>query len=40
MLREGLPPHAIPKRLGITAERWREIQEACSITVIALQPDN
>jgi DNA-directed RNA polymerase specialized sigma subunit len=40
LLREGLPPHAIPERLGITAERWREIQEACSITVIALQPDS
>ena len=39
LLREGLPPHAIPERLGITAERWREIQEACSITVIALQPE-
>jgi hypothetical protein len=39
LLREGLPPHAIPERLGITSERWREIQEACSITVIALQSD-
>jgi hypothetical protein len=29
----------VPERLGITAERWREIQEACSITVIALQLD-
>ncbi|MCP9841398.1 RNA polymerase subunit sigma-70 [Synechococcus sp. J7-Johnson] len=39
LLREGLPPDAVPHRLGITAERWREIQDACSITVIALQPD-
>lgn len=39
LLREGLPPHALPERIGITAERWREIQEACSIKVIALQPD-
>jgi hypothetical protein len=39
LLREGLPPHAVPQRLGITGERWREIQEACSITVMALQPD-
>ena len=38
LLREGLPPHAVPERLGITAERWRENLEACSITVIALQP--
>lgn len=40
LLREGLPPDAVPQRLGITAERWREIQDACSITVIALQPDS
>jgi DNA-directed RNA polymerase specialized sigma subunit len=39
LLREGLPSHAVPQRLGISAERWREIQSACSITVIALQPD-
>jgi DNA-directed RNA polymerase specialized sigma subunit len=39
LLREGLPPHAVPQRLGITTERWREIQDACSITVIALQAD-
>jgi DNA-directed RNA polymerase specialized sigma subunit len=39
MLRDGQPPHAVPQRLGISAERWREIQNACSITVIALQPD-
>jgi len=37
--REGLQPNAVAERLGITAERWREIQEACSITVIALQQD-
>jgi len=40
LLREGQPHHAVPDRLGITAERWREIEEACSITVIALQPDS
>jgi RNA polymerase sigma factor (sigma-70 family) len=39
LLREGLPPHVLPERLRITAERWQEIQEACSIKVIALQPD-
>jgi len=39
LLREGLAPHAVPQRLGITGKRWREIQEACSITVMALQPD-
>ena len=40
LLREGLPPHAVSERLGITTDRWREIQDACSITVIALQPEN
>jgi hypothetical protein len=40
LLWEGLPPHAVPDRLAITAERWREIQNACSVTVIALQPDS
>ena len=40
LLRESLPPHAVQQRLGISAERWREIQEACSITVIALQPES
>ena len=40
VLRERLPPHAVPERLGITAERWREIQDACSVMVIALQPDS
>ncbi len=39
LLREGLPPCEVPGHLGITTVRWREIQEACSITVIALQPD-
>ncbi|WP_259730977.1 MULTISPECIES: sigma factor [Synechococcales] len=39
LLREGLSTDALPERLGITVERWREIQEACSITVIALQVD-
>jgi len=40
LLREGVPPKAVPERLGITAERWREIQDACSIRVIALQPES
>ncbi|MCP9915337.1 sigma factor [Cyanobium sp. ATX 6F1] len=40
LLREGQPPHAVPQRLGITAERWREIHDACSVTVIALQADS
>ena len=38
--RQGLPPYAVPERVGITAERWREIQEACTIMVIVLQPDS
>ncbi len=36
LLREGQPPDAVHQRLGITADRWQEIQEACSITVVAL----
>ena len=36
LLREGLPPHVVPERLGITADRWREIQDACSVRVVAL----
>jgi len=39
LLRQGVPPAAVPERLGITVQRWAEIQEACSVTVIALQPD-
>jgi hypothetical protein len=35
--RQGLPPHAVPERLGITVERWREIHEASTIMVIVLQ---
>ena len=40
LLRQGLPPHAVAERLGITGERWREIQEACSVTVVALMPES
>ncbi len=36
LLREGQPPDAVHQRLGITADRWQEIQEACSITVVVL----
>jgi RNA polymerase sigma factor (sigma-70 family) len=37
LLRQGVPPRQVPGRLGISAERWIEIQEACSVTVVALQ---
>jgi DNA-directed RNA polymerase specialized sigma subunit len=40
LLRQGIPPAELPQRLGITADRWREIQDACSITVVALPPEN
>jgi len=36
LLREGLPPHAVAERLGITGERWLEISTACSLRVVAL----
>lgn len=39
LLRQGLPPSQIPNRLGVTPERWAEIQQACTITVVALPPE-
>ncbi|MGL6051925.1 MAG: hypothetical protein ACRC16_18415, partial [Aeromonas salmonicida] len=36
LLRQGVPPGQVPERLGISGERWIEIQEACSVTVVAL----
>jgi DNA-directed RNA polymerase sigma subunit (sigma70/sigma32) len=36
LLRQGLAPQLVPQRLGITAARWAEIVEACSISVVAL----
>jgi DNA-directed RNA polymerase specialized sigma24 family protein len=39
LLREGVAPAQVALRLGITAQRWAEIQEACSITVVALPPE-
>ena len=35
LLRHGIPAHSIPGRLGISAERWREIALACSQRVVA-----
>jgi RNA polymerase sigma factor (sigma-70 family) len=39
LLRQGVPPGQVPRRLGISSERWVEIQEACSVTVVALTPE-
>ena len=39
LLRQGVPPVQVPQRLGISKERWLEIQEACSVTVVAMPPD-
>jgi DNA-directed RNA polymerase specialized sigma subunit len=39
LLRHGVSPRQIPERLGITAQRWTEIQEACSLVVVALPPE-
>ena len=36
LLREGQPLEAVLGRLGITAERWREIVQACSVRVVAM----
>jgi hypothetical protein len=39
LLRQGLPPGQLPQWHGITPQRWQVIQEACSITVVALPPE-
>jgi RNA polymerase sigma-B factor len=36
LLRQGVEPEEVPGRLGIRAERWREICGACSVRVVAL----
>jgi DNA-directed RNA polymerase specialized sigma subunit len=36
LLRQGVPPGQVSGRLGISNERWVEIQEACSVAVVAL----
>jgi len=36
LLREGAPVHEIPQRLGITADRWVEICQACAVRVVAM----
>jgi hypothetical protein len=40
LLRKGTPPARIPQLLGISPQRWQDIQEACSITVVALPPES
>ena len=35
LLRQGLDAAEVPGRLGIRAERWREICGACSVRVLA-----
>jgi len=39
LLRQGVPPDQVPQQLGISEERWIEIREACSVTVVALPPE-
>ncbi len=36
LLREGTAAHEVPQRLGITAERWAEICQACAVRVVAM----
>ena len=36
LLREGLPPHVLPERLGVSPERWGEISAACTVRVVEL----
>ena len=35
LLRQGVEAADVPGRLGIRAERWREICAACSVRVVA-----
>jgi len=35
LLRQGVDPAEVPRRLGIRAERWLEICGACSLRVVA-----
>jgi hypothetical protein len=35
-----VPLGQVPQRLRISGERWLEIQEACSVTVVALPHEN
>ena len=40
LLREGCSPAELLQRLGVTPERWEEINEACSVRVVALPLEN
>jgi len=36
LLREGTAAHEIPQWLGVSADRWAEICEACAVRVVAM----
>jgi DNA-directed RNA polymerase specialized sigma subunit len=36
LLREGAAAHEIPQWLGLSAERWAKICEACAVRVVAM----
>ena len=36
LLRQGVEAAEVPGRLGVRAERWREICGACNVRVVAL----
>jgi len=36
LLREGAAAHEIPQQLGITADRWAKIFQACAVRVVAM----
>jgi len=38
LLQAGTPAAELPERLGLTATRWSEISQACSVRVVALPP--
>jgi DNA-directed RNA polymerase specialized sigma subunit len=39
LIRFGVEPSEVPGKLGVTAERWREMVEACRQRVVALDLD-
>ena len=36
LMREGVAAHEIPQRLGLSADRWAEICQACIVRVVAI----
>lgn len=39
LMRLGVEPSHVPRKLGVTVERWREKGEACWQGVVAFEPE-